>query len=242
MVVAHTKEGTFPSISHKSGYAMKTHYSRILSTLLAGLLVIAPVAYARKDKPMQQEPVVSLQGKVVRYLVNPFGEVDGLLLDSGTLAKMPPHMSSELTSLAKPGDSVKLQGTPEAESSFKAYSVTNMASNQTLLQREPAWNDKPMPKHLRAVGLKEISVNGNIQQVITGKRGEPRIVILDNGTNVRLPKEAAYGVYSQIKIGEPFAASGYGTENQYGRSLEATAIGSDSASLQPLFGASRKPR
>jgi hypothetical protein len=221
---------------------MKIHYSRVLSTLLAGLLVFTPAAYAKKDKSMQREPVISLEGKVVRYLVNPFGEVDGLLLDNGTLAKLPPHMSSELTALAKPGDSVKLQGTAEAESSFKTYSVTNIASNQTLLEHEPAWNEKPMPKHLRAAGLKEISASGKIQQVVAGKRGEPKIVILENGTNVRLPKEAAYGAYSQVKPGALFAASGYGTENEYGRSLEATAIGNDSASLRPLFGASAKAR
>lgn len=55
-------------------------------------------------------------------------------------------------------------------------------------------------------------------------------------------KEAAYVASSHISMGAPFAASGYGTENQYGRSLEATAVGSSLASLQPLFPAPAKPR
>lgn len=215
---------------------MKTHYSRVSSIMLAGLLVFMPAAHAKKDKDAQQ-PVISLQGKVVRYLVNPFGEVDGLILDNGTLANMPPHMSVDVTALVKPGDGVMLHGTLEGGSGFKAYSVTNVASNQTLLRREPAWNGKVMPKHLRAAGLKELSVDGKIEQVITGKHGEPRMVILENGTNVRLPKDTANGAYALISAGAPFSASGYGTENQYGRSLEASAIGASPASLKPLFGA-----
>ena len=151
-------------------------------------------------------------------------------------------MSGDVAALVKPGDSVALQGTPEAGSSFKAYSITNTASSQTLLRHEPERNGKVMPKHLRAVGLKELSADGKIKQVITGKRGEPKIVMLENGTTIRLPKETAYGAYSLINVGASFAASGYGTENQYGRSLEATAIGTGPAALKPLFGASGKPR
>ncbi|ODT76223.1 MAG: hypothetical protein ABS69_09800 [Nitrosomonadales bacterium SCN 54-20] len=213
---------------------MQIHHGRFISTLLAGLLLVAPAAHT--------QPIISLQGKVATYLINPFGEIDGLILDNGTLAKTPPHMSSNVTEFVKPGDSVTLQGTPKAGPSFETYSITNMESNQILLRREPSWNEKPMPKHLRAVGLKEISTAGKIQQVIAGKHGEPKIVILDNGANVRLPKEAAYAAFSHIRMGAPFAASGYGTENQYGRSLEATAVGSSLASLQPLFPAPAKPR
>lgn len=209
--------------------------------MLAGFLVFAPAAYAKKDKHVQQ-PMISLQSKVVRYLVNLFGEIDGLFLENGTLVKLPPHMSGDVTALAKPGDTLALQGTPEAGASFKAYSATNTASNQTLLRRRPVWGGKVMPKHLRAVGLKELSAGGRIKQVITGKRGEPKIILLENGTNVRLPKNAAYGANSLINVGAPFVANGYGTETEYGRSLEATAIGSSAASLKPLFGTLGKPR
>lgn len=215
---------------------MDTIYSRILACMLTGSLVFAPAAYAKHDKNAQP-PLISLQGKVVRYLINPFGEVDGLFLDNGTLAKMPPHMSGDVAALVKPGDAIALQGTPEGESSVEAYSITNTASDHTLLRREPAWNGKVMPKELRAAELKELSANGKIERIIAGKRGEPRIILLADGTNVRLPKDTAYSAYSLINTGAPFAAKGSGTETRYGRSLEASAIGTSLASLKPLFGA-----
>lgn len=215
---------------------MKSQRSSILIAIFAGLLAFVPVAQAKKDKGgYLAYPAASVQGTVVRYLVNPFGEVDGLILDNGTLAKTPPHLSGDLVGVAKPGDSVTLQGMPEAGTSFKVYSVTNTASNITLFRRDRAWNERSMPKHLRAVGLKEMSASGTIEHVLTGKRGEPKGVILGNGAIVRVGKEA-YPYFGLFRVGAPFAARGFGTENAYGRALEATAIGAGSGSLQPLFG------
>lgn len=220
---------------------METIYDHILAFMLTGSLVFTPATHAKDDKHAQQ-PLISLQGKVARYLINPFGEVDGLFLDNGTLAKMPPHMSVDVAALVKPGDAVALQGTPEGESSFEAYSITNTASDQTLLRHKPVWNGKVMPEALRIAELKELSASGKIERIITGKRGEPRIILLADGTNVRLPKGTVYGVLSLVNAGAPFAAKGSGTETRYGRSLEASAIGTSPASLKPLSGAFRPSR
>ncbi|MEO8992327.1 MAG: hypothetical protein ABI284_08865 [Nitrosospira sp.] len=215
---------------------METIYDHILAFMLTGSLVFTPAIHAKDDKDTQQ-PLISMQGKVARYLINPFGEVDGLFLDNGTLVRMPPHMSAEVVALVKPGDVVALQVTPEAESNFEAYSITNIVSDQTLLRHKPAWSAKVMPRELRVAELKELSASGKIERIITGKRGEPRIILLADGTNVRLPRDAAYDAYPLFNAGALFAAKGSGTETRYGRSLEASAIGSGRASLKPLFGA-----
>ena len=64
----------------------------------------------------------SAQGKSVRLLVNPFGEVDGLLLDNDTIVTFPAHMGDELASVVKPGDAVVVKGYPESPSQIKAMS------------------------------------------------------------------------------------------------------------------------
>ncbi|HET7062523.1 MAG TPA: hypothetical protein VFI43_10135 [Nitrosospira sp.] len=218
---------------------MEAIYNAVLAFMLTSFLFSAPAAYAVNEQHTQQ-PLTGLQGKAVRYLINPFGEVDGLFLDNGTLVKLPPHMSRDVAELVKPGDIVALQGAPEGGSSFEAYSITNIESNQTLLSRKPLWNGKVMPKELRAAELKELSAKGKIQRIISGKHGEPRIVVLENGTNVRLPKDTAYDAYLLVHTGAPFAAKGRGTETRYGRSLEAFAVGISLASLKPLLNASQR--
>ena len=44
------------------------------------------------------------QGTVGQYLLNPHGEVDGLLLSDGTQVHFPPHMGDELVAAVKPQD------------------------------------------------------------------------------------------------------------------------------------------
>ena len=146
-------------------------------------------------------------------------------------------MSVEVAALVKPGDAVALQVTPEAESNFEAYSITNIASDQTLLRHKPAWSGKVMPQIPRIAELKELGASGKIERIITGERGEPRIILLADGTNVRLPQDAAYDAYPLFYVGALFAAKGSGTETRYGRSIEASAIGPGRASLKSLFGA-----
>ena len=73
------------------------------------------------------------QGKVSRLLVNPFGEVDGLLLDTGTLVTFPPHMGEQLTAAVKPGDRVEVKGFPEAPGQISGYVITPSNSNRPLM-------------------------------------------------------------------------------------------------------------
>jgi hypothetical protein len=181
------------------------------------------------------------EGTMVRYLINPFGEVDGLFLDDGLLVSLPPHMSADVADLVRPGDAVAVAGIPEGESRFEACSITHLASDRTLVRRKPAWNGKVMPRELRMAELEELSVSGKIERVVTGKRGEPRIVVLDNGANVRLPGKIPPGARFNASFdtrmlhpGARFAARGLGTETRYGSSLEAFAIGAGPALPGPL--------
>ena len=183
---------------------MKTIHPHILAVLLTGFLFSAPAAPTQKMTPKSEPPLISLHGKLVRYLIDPFGEVDGLFLDNGTLVKVPPHMSADVAELVKPGDPLALQGAREGQSGLDAYSITNTASDQTLLRRKPAWNGKVMPRELRVAELRQLSANGKIERIITGKRGEPRIILLADGTNVRLPKDATYDASSASKPASRF--------------------------------------
>jgi hypothetical protein len=175
------------------------------------------------------------QGTVARFIINPPGEVDGLLLSDGTQVRFPPHMSGELVAAVRVGDPVAIQGFREYQGAVKAFVVTNTRTNQSVVEHEPT--TPPLPPHLRNVGLSGLSVAGRIQYLMYGPRGELNGVMLDNGGIVRFPPDVGYQFANQLQVGQPITALGYGTQNQYGLALEATAIGATGQAPLPIYGA-----
>jgi hypothetical protein len=208
------------------------------------------LAHAQKgDRPRDAEaasfylnaaPIVT--GVVTRFLVNPFGEVDGLLLESGTLVTFPPHMEQELTTAIKPGDSVTVRGQPTGPTQVKALILTNTRTNQQAIEHPPVPTVRKMPKHLRAAGLRQIHASGTVSYLRYGKHGEVKDVVLADGTMVKLSKDAVEGFAPWLHVGQELEVVGYGSENAYGRGLEATGIGVAGQPLQPLFGPMAGPR
>ena len=222
---------------------MRTYYS--LPALLMLTMFLIPVAQAKKGHDNGDEflrvqayanAAPAAQGKVSRLLVNPFGEVDGLLLDTGTLITFPKHMGEQLAAVVKPGDMVEVKGYPEAENQIKAYVITNADSDQPLMvQPKPPKGIMEMPKHLRSIGLQAMKAQGEIQHLYHGKHGEINGLILADGTIVRFSREASFQFAPMFKIGQSISASGYGTKNQYGQAFEATALGPVGQVPQPVY-------
>jgi hypothetical protein len=224
---------------------------RILLALTTGvaLAVLLPLpidgtAHAKKDKGKKDDFLMAqayvnappaAQAKVSRLLVNPFGEVDGALLDTGTVVTFPPHMGDQLAAAVKPGDTVDVKGYPEMPGQIKAYVITNSSTSQAVMVHpKPPAGMKP-PPHLRGVGLKEMSAQGEIRHLRYGGKGEINGAILADGTIVRFPREASYRFASLFRVGQGIAASGYGTQNAHGRAFEATAVGPVGQPLQAVY-------
>ncbi|MES0874278.1 hypothetical protein [Sinimarinibacterium thermocellulolyticum] len=181
----------------------------------------------------QAEPTFT--GTVKQYLLNPHGEVDGLLLDDGSQVKFPPHLGEELAATARPGDTVSVQGWREGHGEIKAYAITG-GSGVTVVDRPPAWHERKPPKHWRQMTLSPMSAQGVVQHLLFGKHGEIKGVVLDDGTIVRFPrpKHTSHMLSGVLRVGEPLSAHGYGTENAYGRVLEAESVSAGGRDL-PLY-------
>ncbi|WP_343654023.1 hypothetical protein [Herbaspirillum sp.] len=178
-----------------------------------------------------QAPVT--EGRVSRLLINPYGEVDGLLVGERTVVKFPPHLSQTLQGMVKPGQSVRVFGQGEAAGTIKADAIVNLATGQTVIDRPPAFDaNPPLPPHLRAAQLRQLSVRGKIAMVLTGPRGEANGVILDDGSIARFAPDS---VRMSLEPGAPFAANGLGTRNSMGTAIEAIDVGASADSVQPLY-------
>lgn len=64
--------------------------------------------------------------------------------------------------------------------------------------------------------------------------GEVRGFILADGTQIHVRPDVGDSIARALIVGDTVQAEGYGTDNQYGRSLEATAIGLGGGRLVPL--------
>lgn len=58
--------------------------------------------------PAWGQTVTATQGMVARLLPTPEGEVDGLLLQDGSLVRFPPHMSAALLAVVGQGDAISM--------------------------------------------------------------------------------------------------------------------------------------
>jgi hypothetical protein len=203
---------------------------------------VATPAYAQKDKgpPPPPEAFAGAApvavGRLQRFLVNPHGEVDALLLADGTIVKFPPHMSEELVAAVRPGDAVSARGFREPGGAVKAFVIVNDASRREVIERPPAPDIARMPKHLRFATLSRLQVAGAVERALRGPKGEVNGVLLTDGTVVRFPPHAAFDFAAVLQPGQAFAAEGLGTESAYGKGLEATAMGPTLQALRPIYG------
>src|SRR5690606_42153663 len=84
----------------------------------------------------------------------------------------------------------------------------------------------------QAEPLEPLKVQGRIEAVLRDRRREANGVILNDGSIVRFPP---YTMPFLVQPGQPFAAAGHGTRNDYGGSVDATRVGRSLRLLQPLY-------
>ena len=177
-----------------------------------------------------------VEGTVTQYLMNHHGDVDGLLLNDGIQVHLPPHMGKDLVVFVKPDDVISVQGyrIPERPV-MEAPIITKTKTGQSLAEREPGPLDRPIiPPSVRDLFLTERHVGGIVRTLLYGRRGEVNGAVLEDHTIVRVPPHAAHQAAALLQVGQSISATGYGTENEYGQAIEATAIGSSGAAMAPI--------
>jgi hypothetical protein len=205
----------------------------ILGALFTGRFSLM-TGFAQPPSPNPQT-VETLNGTVRQYLMNPDGEVDGLLLVDGSQVNFPPHMSTDLTSAIKPKDTVSVQGQHENAYVFRAFAIANTGTGKSVSESFPPRGQLPLPPEVRAANRKPLQADGKIVTLLFASRGEPSGAVLDDGSILRVPPHVGVQLSILLKIGQAISARGYGTENEFGRCLEVREIGATGQPLIPLY-------
>jgi len=183
--------------------------------------------------PPASSPTTVVQAAVAQYLMNPDGIVDGLVLETNAIVRFPPHLGQVLAATVSPHDLVRVEGFIEVPGTIHASSIVNLQNQRAVVDAPPP-PKHPRPPRPGSVKRQPLSAQGTIRLLTRAKHGEVDGAVLSEGTIIHFPPQAAPPFLALLHEGNPLAATGYGTTNEYGRSLEATAMGPSLEHLQPI--------
>ena len=150
------------------------------------------------------------EGTVARYLVDPRGEVEGLLLVDGTQMHVTSHIASEFTKVIKPGHRIRAQGTRKSQSAlFEPEVIQNMTTEGFF--RTPLRVDVPIPDQENRLSMTDMKASGTIQVLLYDYMNEAvRGLLLSDGTQVRLPPDVTDELRRSLQVGQSVEAEGTG--------------------------------
>jgi len=212
-------------------------HSAILAAVIV-LIVVAfpPVSSAQEAAPDRQSSVLVLDppsmdkspvadGVVDRYLLNPRGEINGLLLRDGSQMHVTLRAAQDLTKAIQPGDHVRVHGRRTSGSPLvKPDVIINVTDGKSFTV--PYRLDLPMPPREARPTLTELNAAGTIgvllydplKEVVNG-------ALLSDGTQFRLPPDVGENFHASLQKDMEIEVRGYGIATPYGTALEAFAIG-----------------
>ena len=211
-----------------------------LHVIFAGILMVGlvspPLSPARDrasdhspsvpvlDPPSMEKPPVA-DGVVDRYLLNPRGDVSGLLLRDGSQMHVTLRAAQDLTKAIQPGDHVRVHGRRVSDSPLvKPDVIINVTDGRSftvpyrLDLPMPPREERPTVTEMNAAGTIRVLLYDHLKDVVNG-------ALLSDGTQVRLPPDVGEHFHASLQQNMDVEVRGYGTTTPYGSALEASAIG-----------------
>lgn len=187
---------------------------------------------AQDDYFRRQRPVA--EGDIERYVVDPRGEVEGLLLADGSHLYVTSRAADQLVQALKPGDRVLVYGSRNPDAPIiQPDRISNLSTGATFIV--PLRLDLPMQEQERHLSVTELTAAGTIRVLLYHPvKGIVQGMLLSDGTQIRLPLDVGEDVRKSFHVGDPVTVHGNGTVNAFGRSIEAVAIGKGDGPLVPL--------
>ncbi|MCW5798609.1 MAG: hypothetical protein KIT40_08925 [Nitrospira sp.] len=193
-----------------------------------------PVLPAGSTQPGQIHGALAAEGTVDRFILDPRGEVEGLLLADGTHLYVTSRAADQLVSAFTPGNAVQVYGRLfAAERLVQADAVTNVTTGTTF--HVPLRLDLPMQEQEHTLSMTEMSAAGTIRAFFYHPlKKNIQGMLLSDETQVRFPPDASPTLRRSFHLGDHVTIKGNGTTNRFGRAVEALAIGRNSGALIPL--------
>jgi hypothetical protein len=161
------------------------------------------------------------RGKVKHFLINPRGEIDGMILSGKRVVHVPPHMSRMIGKNIAVEDLIRVRAVrPRGAPVLAAVSVTG-PNGRELIDMGP---DHEGPRATALPSPKATEVEGIVTHALHGPKGELRGAFLDTGVSLRMPPHAAEELSEYLAVGAHVQAAGHRIKNKYGVTVDVEEI------------------
>jgi hypothetical protein len=153
----------------------------------------------------------------------PRGEIDGAVLDNGTVIHWPPHLADRFSAIVAPGDRVQAVGQietgPAGDTHLEVQTVTNLRTNDSrendALPPGPGPRRRPLPPPppgprpgIDPAAAASQTLEGTVRSLTTAPRGEIDGAVLDNGTVIHWPPHLADRFSAIVAPGDRIRVAG----------------------------------
>jgi hypothetical protein len=217
----------------------------VLIAILASALACverAPAQLSPDTDFLKTSPAA--QGTIRQYVIDPRGEVQGLLLSDGAQVAFTSRLQRDVIATMKLGTPIRIEGRRHRRFPLvEPDTMINTDSGATI--QVPSLLEGPLPQGKETLSVQQMRADGAIDRLLYERSGRVSGFVLENGTLVWLAPDVNDSFRKALHVGDRIVVEGNGTENEYGRAMEPIAIGFQGGPLTPLDHATdriKKPR
>lgn len=186
-------------------------------------------------------------GTFERFLLNPHGDADGMILSEGLEIHFPPHMSVELCAAIRSNETpkIKVRGVrPRGGAVIVAVAIETMDGKRIVDNGPPKEHDEHKKPDGRATKSQHepLHAEGIVRRVLHGPKGEARGALLEDGRIICVPAKEAKHIAQFLSRGQRLAARGQGLTSEFGTVIDAREVGPSADDLHPLKPKESKPQ
>jgi len=182
------------------------------------------------------------EGTVDRFLINPHGEIDGILLTGGMEVHVPPHLSGEVRIAVKPGAPITVFGVRPRHAEMIAAVAIEAGPGKRIVDNGPpkkehgghGKKEHGGPKHGAKPQHAPMDAEGIVRRSLHGPKGETRGALLEDGRIIRVSPHEAKDRVSLLQAGARLAVRGPGLTVDGATVIDAKELGASAASLKPV--------
>lgn len=161
------------------------------------------------------------RGRVTQFLLNPHGEIDGLILNGDLQVHVPPHLGRELVRRVAVGDRIRVRGVKPRRAAMVAAVQLTGRDGVDINDDGPAHAAPPKPTH---AARQPMEANGEVAFGLHGPKGELNGALLTSGVALRVPPHAAEALHDYLRPGVHVQAWGHGVVTPHGTTLDVSEI------------------